>query len=119
VGRTSRENDELTTRYAKAPDLWFHTRVFRGTHVILRNFAKQDVPDWLIVLCCRIAAYYSKAKKSSNVPVDFTEIRYVRKPRGSVAGYVTYTNQKTLYVDPLSFRDAVQMLQQQGATLQE
>jgi predicted ribosome quality control (RQC) complex YloA/Tae2 family protein len=119
VGRTSRENDELTTRYAKPRDLWFHTRVFRGTHVILRNFAKQDVPDWLISLCCRIAAYYSKAKKSSNVPVDFTEIRYVRKPRGSVAGYVTYTNQKTLYVDPLSFRDAVQMLQQQGATLQE
>jgi predicted ribosome quality control (RQC) complex YloA/Tae2 family protein len=110
IGRTSKENDELTTRFAKPNDWWFHTRIFRGTHIILRNLKKKDLPDKMKFLCCRLAAYYSKAKKSTNVPVDFTEIRYVRKPRGAAAGYVTYKNQKTLYVDPLSIRDAANKL---------
>ena len=119
VGRTSKENDELTTRYAKPGDMWFHTRVFRGTHVILRNFKKQEVPEWLIILSAQVAAYFSKAKKSTNVPVDYTQIRYVRKPHGSAAGFVTYTHQKTLYVDPRSFRDAVHAITRRGLTLQE
>ncbi|OPX28731.1 MAG: hypothetical protein B1H06_02700 [Candidatus Cloacimonas sp. 4484_143] len=110
IGRTSKENDELTTRIAKPHDWWFHTRIFRGTHVILRNLKKKDLPEYLKFLCCRLAAYYSKAKKSTNVPVDYTEIRYVRKPRGAAVGYVTYKNQKTLYVDPLSIRDAAKKL---------
>ncbi len=110
IGRTSTENDLITTKVAKSQDWWFHTRVFRGTHIVLRNYQKQELPGKLLLICCRMAAYYSKAKKSSNVPVDYTQIRYVRKPRGSVAGYVTYKNQKTLYVDPLSMRDAVQKI---------
>ncbi|HPR17944.1 MAG TPA: NFACT RNA binding domain-containing protein [Candidatus Cloacimonadota bacterium] len=110
IGRTSRENDFLTTKLAKPHDWWFHTRIFRGTHVILRNLRKNELPENLKLLCCRLAAYYSKAKKSGNVPVDFTEIRYVRKPRGAVPGYVTYTNQKTLYVDPISLRAAKEQL---------
>jgi len=111
IGRTSSENDRLTTKIAKPQDWWFHTRIFRGTHIILRNYKKQELPEELKLICCRIAAYYSKAKKSTNVPVDYTEIRYVRKPRGSVAGYVTYKNQKTLFVDPLSMRAAVEVLE--------
>jgi predicted ribosome quality control (RQC) complex YloA/Tae2 family protein len=107
IGRTSKENDWLTTRLAKPNDWWFHTRIFRGTHIILRNLAKKELPGNLKLLCCRLAAYYSKAKKSTNVPVDFTQVRYVRKPRGAAVGFVTYTNQKTLYVDPLSMRDAI------------
>lgn len=110
IGRTSRENDFLTTRRAKPHDWWFHTRVFRGTHVILRNLHKQDLPDKLKLICCGLAAYYSKAKKSGNVPVDYTQIRYVNKPRGAALGYVVYRNQKTLYVDPISMRDAKKML---------
>jgi predicted ribosome quality control (RQC) complex YloA/Tae2 family protein len=110
IGRTSTENDKLTTRFAKNNDWWFHTRVFQGTHVILRNYKKLDLPDNLRILCCRIAAYYSKAKNSSNVPVDYTQIRYVRKPRGSAPGYVTYTNQKTFYAEPLSIRDAAKIV---------
>ncbi len=107
IGRTRIENDYLTTRMAKPDDWWFHTRIYRGTHIILRNYKRKEVPEALKFLCCRLAAYFSKAKKSSNIPVDYTQIRYVRKPRGSVAGYVTYKNQKTLYVDPLSMRDAI------------
>ncbi len=110
IGRTSKENDQLTTRFAKPHDWWFHTRIFRGTHVILRNLHKKELPDNLKHLCCRLAAYYSKAKKSSNVPVDYTHIRYVRKPHGSAVGYVTYINQKTLFVDPISMRDAAKLI---------
>lgn len=110
IGRTSKENDLLTTRFAKPHDWWFHTRVFRGTHVILRNLNKKELPDNLKLICSKLAAYYSKAKKSSNVPVDYTQIRYVRKPRGSAPGYVTYTDQKTLFVDPISMRDAAKFI---------
>ena len=111
IGRTSKENDILTTRFAKPHDWWFHTRIFRGTHVILRNYNKKELPNKLKLVCSQLAAYYSKAKKSSNVPVDHTQIRYVRKPRGSAPGYVIYTNQKTLFVDPLSIRAAVEILE--------
>ncbi|MBT3168985.1 MAG: DUF814 domain-containing protein [Candidatus Cloacimonetes bacterium] len=110
IGRTSSENDLLTTKLAKPHDWWFHTRIFRGTHIILRNYKKQDLPENLKLICCKLAAYFSKAKKSSNVPVDFTQIRYVRKPKGSPAGYVIYQNQKTIYVDPISMREAVKII---------
>ncbi len=107
IGRTSQENDHLTTRVAKPYDWWFHTRVFKGTHVVLRNYSRKEVlPEKLLIICCRLAAYFSKAKKSSNVPVDYTRIRYVRKPRKSPPGYVIYSDQKTLYVDPISIREA-------------
>ena len=111
IGRTSKENDTLTTRFAKPHDWWFHTRIFRGTHVILRNYNKKELPNKLRFLCSQLAAYYSKAKKSTNVPVDHTQIRYVRKPRGSAPGYVVYTNQKTLFVDPLSIRAVAEKLE--------
>jgi predicted ribosome quality control (RQC) complex YloA/Tae2 family protein len=110
IGRTSKENDFLTTKLAQPHDLWFHTRVFRGTHVILRNFNKKAVSENLIRICTGLAAYYSKAKFSENVPVDYTEIRFVRKPRGSAPGFVTYSNQKTVFVNPLDSRKALALL---------
>ncbi|MDY6915581.1 MAG: NFACT RNA binding domain-containing protein [Candidatus Cloacimonadota bacterium] len=110
VGRSSKENDFLTKTLAQPHDWWFHTRIFKGTHVVLRNLTKQELPEELKLICCRLAAYFSKAKKSRNVPVDYTQIRYVRKPKGSPPGFVIYDKQKTLYVDPLSFREAVKFL---------
>ncbi len=110
IGRSSSENDLLTCRVAKGRDWWFHTRVFQGTHVVLRNYANKHLPDKYRLICAQLAAYYSKAKKSENVPVDYTQIRFVRKPRGSAPGYVTYKNQKTLYVNPIDFRQAMKML---------
>lgn len=107
IGRTSEENDLLTTKVAKPSDWWFHTRIFRGTHVVLRNYCKKEnLPEGLLIICCRLAAYFSKAKKSSNVPVDYTQIKFVRKPRKSPPGFVVYTDQKTIYVDPLNMREA-------------
>ena len=110
IGRTSKENDFLTTRLSKPYDWWFHTRIFRGTHILLKNYGRKNINEKLIRLCCRLAAYFSKAKSSSNVPVDYTEIRYVRKPHGAAPGFVTYKNQKTLYVDPISMRDAAEYI---------
>ena len=112
IGRSSKENDLLTCKTAKPDDWWFHTRVYQGTHVVLRNYKKLAPPEDLVILCCRIAAYYSKAKNSLNVPVDYTNIRYVRKPKGSPAGYVVYKNQKTFYADPIDFRDAQKYINQ-------
>lgn len=111
IGRSSKENDLLTLHTAKPNDWWFHTRIFQGTHVVLRNFHKLEIPEHLLILCARLAAYYSKAKSSSQVPVDYTQIRYVRKPRGSAPGFVTYSHQKTIFVDPISIRDAINAVQ--------
>jgi predicted ribosome quality control (RQC) complex YloA/Tae2 family protein len=112
IGRSSKENDMLTCKVAKNRDWWFHTRIFQGTHVVLRNYANKQLPDRYRIICAQLAAYYSKAKKSENVPVDYTQIRYVRKPRGSVAGYVTYTNQKTIYVNPIDYREAARIIEE-------
>lgn len=110
IGRTSTENDLLTTRTARPEDWWFHCRIFHGTHVVLRNPGKTDPPEHLIRLCAALAAYYSQAKHSNRVPVDYTQIRFVRKPRGSVPGYVIYTHQKTFYADPMDLRAVAKTL---------
>jgi predicted ribosome quality control (RQC) complex YloA/Tae2 family protein len=110
IGRSSSENDLLITRIACLDDWWFHTLIFRGTHVILRNLRKQNLPEDLKILCARLAAYYSKAKNSGNVPVDYTQCRFLRKPRNAAPGFVVYSNQKTIYVDPLSLRAARESL---------
>lgn len=110
IGRSSKENDLLTCKLSQGHDWWFHTRIFQGTHVVLRNYKKQNVPDQILLLCARLAAYYSRAKTSINVPVDYTQIRYVRKPKGSASGFVVYTQQKTIFVNPISIRDAHELI---------
>lgn len=110
VGRNSKQNDYITMHLAKPDDWWFHTRIYKGTHILLRNLHKKKLPSQLLEIGARLAAYYSKARSSINVPVDYTQIRYVRKPRGSAPGYVIYTNQKTVYVNPLDLRSARNIL---------
>ena len=100
IGRNNKENDYLTTKLAKKNDIWFHTKDIHGSHVILRIENNQDVPDNIIYECAQIAAYHSKAKNSSNVPVDYCRIGFVKKPNGSKPGMVIYSNNKTLYVNP-------------------
>ncbi|MCB5271634.1 MAG: NFACT RNA binding domain-containing protein [Candidatus Cloacimonetes bacterium] len=104
IGRKAKENDFVTTKIGKPMDWWFHSRIYRGAHVLLRNLKKQEVPPELIKQCCALAAWYSQAKFSVNVPVDYTQIRYVRKPKGSAAGFVTYTNYKTFFATPQDLR---------------
>ena len=101
IGKNNRQNDYLTMRIANDNDYWFHTKEIHGSHVILR--CNGDMPKIeTIIKCAKIAAYYSKAKFSSNVPVDYTLVKYVKKPNGAAPGYVIYTNQKTVNVEPTS-----------------
>lgn len=101
VGKNNKQNDYLTMKVANSNDYWFHAKEIHGSHVILRCNGNMPKIDTLVKVA-QIAAYYSKAKFSSNVPVDYTLIKYVKKPNGAVPGYVIYTNQKTINVEPNS-----------------
>lgn len=102
VGRNNKENDYLTLKYANKNDLWFHTKDFHGSHTILKIDNNLPYPNSdILVAAAQIAAHHSKAKDSSNVPVDYCEVKYVKKPSGSRPGMVIYTNNKTLNVNPI------------------
>ncbi|RKU38762.1 hypothetical protein C6496_04460 [Candidatus Poribacteria bacterium] len=101
VGRNSQSNDLLLRQIAKPRDMWLHAKQIHGSHVIIRNPEnRQDIPMPTLLQAAQLAAYYSKAHHASNVPVDYTWARYVVKRKGNVAGYVHYTREKTLYVEP-------------------
>ncbi len=99
VGKNNKQNDYLSTKVANENDLWFHTKDIHGSHLILRCNGETPKIE-VIQKCAEIAAYYSKARFSSHVPVDYTFKKFVKKPHGSVPGYVIYTNNKTIFVDP-------------------
>jgi predicted ribosome quality control (RQC) complex YloA/Tae2 family protein len=102
VGKTSKQNDELTTKFTKPYDWFFHSRIYHGAHVIVQNPEKREsLPQQIIETAASIAAYYSKAKHSTKVPVDYTQVRYVSKPRKAPIGMVIYKNHKTVFVNPL------------------
>ena len=99
VGRNNKENDYLTLKYANKNDIWFHTKDFHGSHTILKIDTNSSYPNNdLLVKVAQIAVQHSKARNSSNVPVDYCEVKYVKKPSGSKPGMVIYTNNKTLYI---------------------
>lgn len=99
VGKNNVQNDYLTTKLARSNDIWFHTKDIHGSHAILQTRGETPTID-VLIRCAQIAAYYSKGKMSSNVPVDYTLIKYVKKPSGSKPGYVIYTHNKTINVTP-------------------
>ncbi len=101
VGRNNKQNDMLTTKLAEKSDIWLHTKNITGSHVIIRANG-QAVPDDTIVYAARLAAFHSKAKNSSQVPVDYVPVKFVKKPSGSKPGMVIFTNNRTLYVTPLN-----------------
>ncbi len=101
VGRNNKQNDMLTTKLAEKTDIWLHTKNITGSHVIIRANG-QEVPDDTIIYAARLAAFHSKAKNSSQVPVDYVPVRFVKKPSGSKPGMVIFTNNRTLYVTPLN-----------------
>ena len=101
VGRNSKENDLLLRQIASPRDMWLHAKQIHGSHVIIRNPEnKPGIPMPTLLQAAQIAASFSKARHASHVPVDYTWMRYVVKPKGSAAGFVTYTREKTLYVEP-------------------
>lgn len=101
VGRSAKENDVLTHRYATPSDLWFHARHAQGSHVLLRRGRKKThVTRHAIAEAARIAAYYSKARTSKHVAVSYTEKRYVKKVRKGPPGMCTMLREKVVFVDP-------------------
>jgi predicted ribosome quality control (RQC) complex YloA/Tae2 family protein len=99
VGRNNRQNDYLTLKFARKDDVWLHTKDIPGSHVLIRSEGK-DLPDTTLYQAALLAAYYSKARQSSSVPVDYTAVKNVSKPSGAKPGYVIYKNQKTIFVTP-------------------
>ncbi len=99
AGRNNKQNDLLTLKSALKGDLWFHTQKIPGSHVIV-ECSGREIPDRVYTEAAMIAAYYSKAKSSSMVPVDYTQVRNVKKPPGSRPGMVTYDKYYTAYVTP-------------------
>ncbi len=97
VGKNNKQNDSLT-RSANKEDLWFHTQKIHGSHVILKTEGR-EVDFNTILQCAKLAAQNSKAKHSSNIPVDYTYVKYVRKPAGSKPGFAVYVNYKTVFVN--------------------
>jgi predicted ribosome quality control (RQC) complex YloA/Tae2 family protein len=99
AGKNNVQNDYLTTKFAEPSDIWLHTKKIPGSHVIIKS-NKGKVSEAAINDAAAIAAYYSKARESSNVPVDYTERKNVKKPSGSKPGMVVYYTNKTFYVTP-------------------
>ena len=99
VGRNNRQNDQLTMKDADHRDLWFHTQKIHGSHVILCS-GGADVDDDTIVEAAKIAAWYSQGRDSGNVPVDYTPVKFVKKPSGARPGMVIYHTYQTVHVTP-------------------
>lgn len=99
VGRNNVQNDRLTTRTAKGSDWWFHTKNIPGSHTVILNEGVEP-PETTMRQAAILAATHSKAENSAQVPVDYTQIRYVKKPAGAKPGMVIYENNRTVYVTP-------------------
>jgi Predicted RNA-binding protein homologous to eukaryotic snRNP len=99
VGRNNKENDILTFKTASGKDIWFHTKDIPGSHVILFTEGKGPT-ETAIFEAAALAAYHSKGRESENVPVDYTQVRHVKKPNGAKPGMVIFVDNKTVYVDP-------------------
>ncbi|WKA57412.1 NFACT RNA binding domain-containing protein [Planococcus shenhongbingii] len=97
VGKNNKQNDYVTFKVAAKSDTWLHTKDIPGSHVIIHS---HEPDETTITEAATIAAYFSKARESSSVPVDYTEVRQVKKPNGSKPGFVIYFEQKTVFVTP-------------------
>lgn len=100
VGRNNIENDMLTLKLAYKSDIWFHTQLIHGAHVILRTEGAEEITDLAYTQCAKIAAYHSRGKNSAMVPVDYTRVKNIKKPSGAKPGMVIYSVYNTAYVTP-------------------
>lgn len=97
VGKNNKQNDYLTNKLAARDEIWLHTKDIPGSHVLIRS---KEPQEHTILEAANLAAYFSKARNSSSVPVDLTKVRHVKKPSGAKPGFVIYDNQQTVYVTP-------------------
>jgi len=99
VGKNNKQNDELTLHFADSNDLWLHAKDIPGSHVIVRTQGK-ELPEQTITEAANLAAYFSKARQSTLIPIDYTARRYVKKPGGAKPGMVIYETNRTAYITP-------------------
>ncbi|MFB9770475.1 NFACT RNA binding domain-containing protein [Lactiplantibacillus modestisalitolerans] len=97
VGKNNRQNDQLTLKTARKSDYWLHTQKIPGSHVIIHS---EHPSEQTLTEAANLAAYFSKARDSATVPVDYVQVRRIRKPNGAKPGFVIYEGQRTLYVSP-------------------
>ncbi|MBR2533624.1 MAG: NFACT family protein [Erysipelotrichaceae bacterium] len=101
-GKNNIQNSFLSFEYAHSNDTWFHAKQFHGSHVTVNT----DKPSEKIIrICANLAAYYSKGRYSSSVPVDYCLVRDLKKVKGAKSGFVTFKNYKTIYIDPIEDKD--------------
>ncbi|MCO7174644.1 NFACT family protein [Sporolactobacillus kofuensis] len=97
VGKNNKQNDYLTTKVAGRNEIWLHTKNIPGSHVIIHS---EDPSEDTVKEAALLSAFFSKSRLGSSVPVDYTKVKYVKKPSGAKPGFVIYTDQKTLFVTP-------------------
>lgn len=100
VGKNNKQNDYVTFKLGKNEDIWLHVKDIPGSHVIIKNPEKKEIPKSILDIAANLAAYYSKGRYSALVPVDYTQRKNVKKPSGAKPGMVIYENQKTIYITP-------------------
>lgn len=100
VGKNNTQNDYVTTKLANSQDIWFHTKNIHGSHAVIKLGLDKNVPESTMREAAQIAAYYSKARESSQVPVDYCPVKNVKKPNGAKPGMVIYEGYNTVYVSP-------------------
>ena len=100
VGKASKDNDYLTFRVAKSTDLWLHAADYPGSHVVVKNPNRQEIPPKTLLEAAQIAAFYSQARTQPKVAVHYTPKKFVNKPKGASAGLVSLSSFKTILVEP-------------------
>lgn len=100
VGKNNKQNDYVTLKLGRSTDIWFHTKGIHGSHTIVKTEDAMEVPERTYLQAAALAAYYSKGRSSQSVPVDYTEVKNVKKPAGAKPGMVIYVSYNTLYVTP-------------------
>lgn len=98
VGKNNIQNDYLTLKFADKHDTWLHTKNIPGSHVIIKHFG--NPPEGTLLEAANLAAWYSKGKNSTKVPVDYTQVKNIKKPNSAKPGMVIYSTNKTIYIDP-------------------
>ena len=100
VGRAAKDNDDLTFKVARPNDLWLHSADYPGSHVVVRNPTRKEIPHRTIIEAAQLAAYFSQANKNPKVDVHYTSRKFLSKPKGAAAGLVRMTRFRNVTVEP-------------------
>jgi predicted ribosome quality control (RQC) complex YloA/Tae2 family protein len=100
VGKSALGNDYITMKLARPDDLWLHAEGMPGSHVLIRNPGRDDIPQDVFMKAAALAAFYSKGRKAAKVPVTYARARFVKKPKGAKPGLVMLLERKVVMVVP-------------------